>query len=159
MDVSVPNKFSLQALQEDMICFFNKDNVFLQQIDEYINNVTGENVLSERFPQGVDGALYGGHQTNAIDALFSRIAESSVSALEGGRTEKRRSHQINMKNTTEKKDSKSLQGVMTKYGKFFPPVTIEEAIAQQRRNNAQIGKKDDPCLGRSYSELKKMGLI
>ena len=64
-----------------------------------------------------------------------------------------------MKNTTEKKDSKSLQGVMTKYGKFFPPVTIEEAIAQQRRNNAQIGKKDDPCLGRSYSELKKMGLI
>ncbi len=64
-----------------------------------------------------------------------------------------------MKNTTEKKDSKSLQGVITKYGKFFPPVTMEEAIAQERRNNAAIGAKDDPYMGMSYSELKKMGLI
>lgn len=64
-----------------------------------------------------------------------------------------------MKKETEKKESGILRGRMTKYGKFFPPVTPEEAIAQQRRNNAQIGKKDDPCLGRSYSELKKMGLI
>ena len=50
-------------------------------------------------------------------------------------------------------------GEVDKVWEFFPPVTPEEAIAQQRRNNDQIGKKDDPCLGRSYSELKKMGII
>ena len=45
---------------------------------------------------------------------------------------------------------------MTPYGKFFPPVSIEEAIAQQKRNNAQIGVKDSPYMGKSYSEKKKM---
>lgn len=48
------------------------------------------------------------------------------------------------------------RAVMTPYGKFFPPVTIEEAIAQQKRNNAEIGLKDSPYMGKSYSEIKKM---
>ncbi len=64
-----------------------------------------------------------------------------------------------MEKETEKKESGILRGRMTKYGKFFPPVTMEEAIAQERRNNAAIGAKDDPYMGMSYSELKKMGLI
>ena len=71
-------------------------DVTLQQIDEYINEVTPNNVygrrLSQRLPQGVERKMYqrrrGALGFDAIerDALFSRICESAVP--KNGRTSK-----------------------------------------------------------------------
>lgn len=64
------------------------DEVTLQQINNYLADVTPANPhgrrISERVPQKMERGLHAGERTGAIDALFSRICESSVPA--NGRT-------------------------------------------------------------------------
>ena len=71
------------------------DDVTLQLIDEYIDNVTPRNpygkTLSQRLPQEVGRVLYEGARTNKVDALFSRICEGAVPpARRSGKAERRR---------------------------------------------------------------------
>ena len=60
----------------------NFDDVTLQLINDYIDNATPDNrywrPLSKRLPQGVERGMRKGERTGAVDALFSRICESSV---------------------------------------------------------------------------------
>jgi hypothetical protein len=62
------------------------NNVNLQKISDYINDVTPNNPygrrLSKRLPQRVERALYDRAKENAIDALFGRASESAVSPHE-----------------------------------------------------------------------------
>ena len=62
------------------------NNVNLQKISDYINDVTPNNPygrrLSERLPQRVERTLYDRAKENAIDALYGRAAESAVSPHE-----------------------------------------------------------------------------
>lgn len=70
------------------------DDVTLQQINDYINDVTPRNPygrrLSERLPQRVERAMYERARENALDALFSRISESAVRPHERTRASGRR---------------------------------------------------------------------
>ena len=58
------------------------NSVTLQQINDYIDNATNKNrfyrPLSQRLPERALLALQGYGRTNAVDALFSRICESTV---------------------------------------------------------------------------------
>ena len=62
------------------------NNVNLQKISDYINDVTPNNPygrrLSERLPQRVERTLYDRAKENAIDALYGRAVESAVSPHE-----------------------------------------------------------------------------
>ena len=70
------------------------NDLSLQQINDYINNVTPNNPygrrLSQRLPQRVERAMHAGARENAIDALFSRISESAVGENERTRPSGRR---------------------------------------------------------------------
>ena len=72
----------------------NFDAVTLQQIDDFINRITPNNPyarpLSKRLPQRVGQKVSEGERTSRIDALFSRISESSVPANERTRPEAKR---------------------------------------------------------------------
>ena len=58
------------------------NDVSLQKIEEYINDVTPNNPygrrLSERLPQKVERRMYERERSCAIDALFTRVSESAV---------------------------------------------------------------------------------
>lgn len=60
----------------------NFDSVTLGLIDKYINDATPKNPygrrISQRVPQAMERGLYEGARTNAVDALFTRVSESSV---------------------------------------------------------------------------------
>ena len=62
------------------------NNVNLQKISDYINDVTPNNPygrrLSERLPQRVERTLYDRAKENAINALYGRASESAVSPHE-----------------------------------------------------------------------------
>lgn len=62
------------------------NDVTLAQIDKFIEDATPANPfgrrISQRLPQRMERALRQGARTNAVDALFSRISESAVSANE-----------------------------------------------------------------------------
>ncbi|GEM_PF-3099288 len=66
----------------DIILSGEYNDVSLQEINDYINDVTPYNPygrrLSERLPQRVERKMYEGTRENAIDALFSRVSESTV---------------------------------------------------------------------------------
>lgn len=71
------------------------NDVTLQKINDYIDDATplhpyGKRI-SQRLPQKLERDLHEGARTNAVDALFSRICESAVSASrrasEAGRRE------------------------------------------------------------------------
>ena len=70
----------------DSVLSGNFDDVTLQQIDNYIDNVTPNNrywrPLSQRLPSGVERGMRKGERTSAVDVLFSRISESAVPANE-----------------------------------------------------------------------------
>ena len=72
----------------------NFDDVTLQAINDYINDVTPLNPygrrLSERLPQRVERKMYARERTGAVDALFSRICEGAVRPHERTRAEGRR---------------------------------------------------------------------
>ena len=72
----------------------NFNDVTLQQINDYINDVTPNNPygrrLSERLPQRVGRRVESEKGISAVDALFSRISESSVRPNERTRSEGRR---------------------------------------------------------------------
>ena len=72
----------------------NFDDVTLQAINDYINDVTPLNPygrrLSERLPQRVERKMYARTRENAVDALFSRICEGAVRPHERTRAEGRR---------------------------------------------------------------------
>ena len=57
-------------------------DVTLRQIDKYISDATPKNPfgrrISERLPQRMERGLHEGERINAIEALFTRICESSV---------------------------------------------------------------------------------
>lgn len=59
----------------------NFDDVTLQKINNYLDNVSPNNrywrPLSQRIPQEVERRVLQGECTGAVDALFSRICESS----------------------------------------------------------------------------------
>ena len=78
----------------DRVLSGNFDEVTLQLIDNFINNVTPQNYygrpLSKRLPQGVGQTLSERERTNSIDALFSRISESAVGADERSGAEAKR---------------------------------------------------------------------
>ena len=73
----------------------NFNEVTLQKINQYIDETTPRNPygrrLSQRFPQRVEREMYESQRENAVDALYSRISESSVPAngrfSESGRRE------------------------------------------------------------------------
>lgn len=54
----------------------------LQRIEQYIDESTPKNPygrrISQRVPQAMERALHEGNRTNAVDALFTRISESTV---------------------------------------------------------------------------------
>ncbi len=81
------------------------DDVTLQQINDYINDATPHNPygrrLSERLPQRVERALYDRTPENAVDALFSRIYESSVRPDERTRPSGRRAIEEGKKKALE----------------------------------------------------------
>ena len=58
------------------------NSVVLQQINDYIDDATPKNPygrrISQRVPQAMERSLHEGNRTNAVDALFTRISESSV---------------------------------------------------------------------------------
>lgn len=62
------------------------NDVTLSQIDKFIEDATPANPfgrrISQRLPQRMERALRQGARTNAVDALFSRICESTVPANE-----------------------------------------------------------------------------
>ncbi len=62
------------------------NDVTLAQIDKFIEDATPANPfgrrISQRLPQRMERALRQGARTNAVDALFSRICESTVPANE-----------------------------------------------------------------------------
>ena len=66
----------------DIILSGEYNDVSLQEINDYINDVTPYNPygrrLSERLPQRVERKMYERERENAIDALFSRVSESTV---------------------------------------------------------------------------------
>ena len=70
------------------------NDVTLQQINDYIDNVTPNNPygrrLSERLPQRVERSMREGERTNKVDALYSRISESAVRPNGRTRSEGRR---------------------------------------------------------------------
>ena len=70
------------------------DDVTLQQINDYINDVTPNNrygrILSQRLPQEVGRKVEREKGIAAVDALFSRISESSVRKDEQTRQRTRR---------------------------------------------------------------------
>ena len=72
----------------------NFNSVTLQQINNYIDNATNGNrfyrPLSQRLPERALAALSEGGRTSAVDALFSRICESTVPANGRTRAEARR---------------------------------------------------------------------
>lgn len=72
----------------------NFNDVTLQRIDNYIDNATDRNrfyrPLSQRLPERAVSAVSEGGRTGAVDALFSRICESTVPANERTRAEGRR---------------------------------------------------------------------
>ena len=71
------------------------NDVTLQKINDYIDDATPLHPygrrISQRLPQKLERSLHEGSRTNAVDALFSRICESSVPASrrtsEAGRRE------------------------------------------------------------------------
>ena len=73
----------------------NFNDVTLQKINQYIDETTPRNPygrrLSQRLPQRVEREMYENQRENAVDALYSRISESSVPAngrfSESGRRE------------------------------------------------------------------------
>lgn len=73
----------------------NFNEVTLQKINQYIDETTPRNPygrrLSQRLPQRVEREMYENQRENAVDALYSRISESSVPAngrfSESGRRE------------------------------------------------------------------------
>ena len=73
----------------------NFNEVTLQKINQYIDETTPRNPygrrLSQRLPQRVEREMYEKQRENAVDALYSRISESSVPAngrfSESGRRE------------------------------------------------------------------------
>ena len=73
----------------------NFNDVTLQKINQYIDETTPRNPygrrLSQRLPQRVEREMYESQRENAVDALYSRISESSVPAngrfSESGRRE------------------------------------------------------------------------
>lgn len=72
----------------------NFNDVTLQRIDNYIDNATDRNrfyrPLSQRLPERAVSPVSEGGRTGAVDALFSRICESTVPANERTRAEGRR---------------------------------------------------------------------
>ena len=70
------------------------NSVTLQQINDYINETRNENhngwQISERIPQGASREVAQKGGIAAVDALFSRICESSVRPNERTRPEGRR---------------------------------------------------------------------
>ncbi len=72
----------------------NFDAVTLQQIYDFINRITPNNPyarpLSKRLPKRTLLKVSEGERTSRIDALFSRISESSVPANERTRPEAKR---------------------------------------------------------------------
>lgn len=70
------------------------NDVSLQKINDYLNDVTPNNPygrrLSERLPQRVERKLYERARENAVDALFSRASESAVAPNGRTREEGRR---------------------------------------------------------------------
>lgn len=66
----------------DIILSGEYNDVSLQEINDYINDVTHYNPygrrLSERLPQRVERKMYERERENAIDALYSRVSESTV---------------------------------------------------------------------------------
>ena len=72
----------------------NFNSLTLRQINNYIDNATNKNrfirPLSQRLPERALAALSEGGRTSAVDALFSRICESTVPANGRTRAEARR---------------------------------------------------------------------
>lgn len=72
----------------------NFNSLTLRQINNYIDNATNKNrfirPLSQRLPERALAALPQGGRTSAVDALFSRICESTVPANGRTRAEARR---------------------------------------------------------------------
>ncbi len=66
----------------DIILSGEYNDVSLQEINDYINYVTPYNPygrrLSERLPQRVERKMYERERENAIDALYSRVSESTI---------------------------------------------------------------------------------
>ena len=70
----------------DIILSGEYNDVSLQEINNYINDVTPYNPfgrrLSERLPQRVERTMFEGRRENALDALYSRVSESTVAPNE-----------------------------------------------------------------------------
>ena len=78
----------------DLVLKGEFNDVTLQKINDYIDDVTPKNPygrrISQRLPQAVERSLHEGARANAVDALFSRISERAVSKNERFSEEGRR---------------------------------------------------------------------
>ena len=89
------NLDSLAKEYQENVLSGNFNEVTLQKINQYIDETTPRNPygrrLSQRLPQRVEREMYESQRENAVDALYSRISESSVPAngrfSESGRRE------------------------------------------------------------------------
>ena len=89
------NLDSLAKEYQENVLSGNFNDVTLQKINQYIDETTPRNPygrrLSQRLPQRVEREMYEKQRENAVDALYSRISESSVPAngrfSESGRRE------------------------------------------------------------------------
>ena len=89
------NLDSLAKEYQENVLSGNFNDVTLQKINQYIDETTPRNPygrrLSQRLPQRVEREMYESQRENAVDALYSRISESSVPAngrfSESGRRE------------------------------------------------------------------------
>ena len=78
----------------DRVLSGNFDDVTLQRINDYLDNVTPNNEfgrrISKRLPQEVVRRVRKGERASEVDVLFSRISESAVPANERTRPEAKR---------------------------------------------------------------------
>ena len=111
----------------------NFNDVTLRQINDYIDNATNRNrfyrPLSQRLPERALLSLSGGGRAGEVDALFSRICESSVPANGRTRAEARR--------RIEAKKEELLEGWAKATGNWH------ESVADFTSNTEPIGHGTD----------------
>ena len=122
------------------------DDVTLQLIDDYISKVTPDNPygrpLSKRLPPRVGQTMRRVERNNAVDALFTRIAESSIRETGSGLERARAKRDI------EKKKQELLKGWAIATGNWHT------SVSDFTDNAEPIGREKDSIVYESNSSMQ-----
>ena len=139
------------------------NNVNLQKISDYINDVTPNNPygrrLSERLPQRVERTLYDRAKENAIDALFGRASESAVSPHERVSAQGRRAIEERKKEALEQW-AKATGNWHTDLNDFTDSPTLIDDVKMGENQFAKLMRKGrDGKLGMIKPTLEEPHII